>query len=53
MTAAEKEQAQQFDRNLTQEDAEREAFRFFADLPWEGQAPDPDTWRADEFLGLL
>jgi hypothetical protein len=52
MTASERQDTQPVS-NLSPEDAGRAAGHFLANLPWEGEHPDPETWRADEFLGLL
>lgn len=38
---------------LSADDQERPAGSFLQSLAWDGEEPDPDVWRAEEFLALL
>lgn len=38
---------------LPAEDRERPAGAFLQSLAWDGEEPDPEVWRAEDFLALL
>jgi hypothetical protein len=38
---------------LSAEDEERPAGSFLQSIAWDGEEPDPDVWRAEDFLALL
>lgn len=53
MTASEARAGAEPPHGLSREEQDQPAGAYLQSLAWEGEEPDPDVWRAEDFLALL